>query len=188
MVKTSVSFRIDDLERARELGINVWSWRGRRCVAGSRARHSMSRSRARRQRSRSGTSPTTTSSSVTASTRSDHRDAARRRRPGRLRTGRRVGGQQGPARGARGERRFSTAVRHERGVVTVVPVTSNQPVRGGMHVARRPTRLNGLRAPSKAQVEQIRSLDVTRVRALLGRLGPSDVETTDEALRYHLAL
>lgn len=57
-----------------------------------------------------------------------------------------------------------------------------------MHVARRPTRLNGLRAPSKAQVEQIRSLDVTRVRALLGRLGPSDVETTDEALRYHLAL
>ena len=57
-----------------------------------------------------------------------------------------------------------------------------------MHVALRATRFNGLRTPSKAQVEQIRSLDLARVRGILGRLGPSDLEAVDEALRYHLAL
>ena len=34
---------------------------------------------------------------------------------------------------------------------------------GAMHVALRPTRLNGLRVPSKAQTEQIRSIDVARL-------------------------
>jgi mRNA interferase MazF len=80
------------------------------------------------------------------------------------------------------------ALRHQRGVVTVVPITSTRQVRGPMHVGLLPTRLNGLRAASKAQVEQIRSLDIARVRASLGRLGPGDIHAIDEALRYHLAL
>lgn len=80
------------------------------------------------------------------------------------------------------------ASRRGRGVVTVVPITSNATVRGRMHVALRPTRLNGLGEPSKAQIEQVRSVDVSRVRSDLGRLGPSDLEAVDAALRYHLAL
>ncbi len=42
--------------------------------------------------------------------------------------------------------------------------------------------------PFKAQVEQIRSVDVTRLHTSLGRLGPGDLDAIDEALRYHLAL
>lgn len=80
------------------------------------------------------------------------------------------------------------AHRHGRGVVTVVPITSNPTVRGRMHVALRPTRLNGLQRPSKAQAEQVRSIDISRVRADLGRLGPGDLDAVDAALRHHLAL
>jgi mRNA interferase MazF len=83
---------------------------------------------------------------------------------------------------------LGAAIRHGRGVITVVPVTTNPAIRGRMHVALRPTRLNGLRAASKAQVEQIRSIDVNRLRTSLGRLGPNDLDAIDEALRYHLAL
>lgn len=83
---------------------------------------------------------------------------------------------------------LQAAVRHGRGVVTVVPITSNPTVRGRMHVALRPTRLNGLRKPSKAQIEQIRSIDVDRLRGSLGRLGPNDLDAIDGALRHHLAL
>ena len=57
-----------------------------------------------------------------------------------------------------------------------------------MHVALRPTRLNGLRGPSKAQIEQVRSVDLGRIRADLGRLGADDISAVDDALRYHLAL
>ena len=86
------------------------------------------------------------------------------------------------------EASIGAAVRHGRGVVTIVPVTSNDDTRGRMHVPLRPTRLNGLRSSSKAQVEQVRSIDVSRVRTGLGRLGPGDLDALDEALRYHLAL
>lgn len=60
--------------------------------------------------------------------------------------------------------------------------------RGAMHVALRPTRLNGLRVPSKAQTEQIRSIDVARLLRPLGKLGGPDLDAVDAALRYHLAL
>ncbi len=74
------------------------------------------------------------------------------------------------------------------GVVTVVPCTSNSTVRGPMHVLIRPTRLNGLRLPSKAQAEQIRLIDVSRLRGSLGHLSAADANALDLALRYHLAL
>jgi mRNA interferase MazF len=83
---------------------------------------------------------------------------------------------------------LGAAIRHGRGVVTMVPVTTNPAIRGRMHVPLRPTRLNGLHTSSKAQIEQIRSIDVNRLRAGLGRLGPNDLDAIDEALRYHLAL
>lgn len=83
---------------------------------------------------------------------------------------------------------LEAAIRYGRGVVTIVPLTSNILVRGRMHVPLRPTKLNGLRTPSKAQVEQIRSIDVGRLRTTLGRLGPSDLQAVDDAIRYHLAV
>lgn len=83
---------------------------------------------------------------------------------------------------------LGAAERHGRGVVSIVPITSNTAVRGRMHVPLRPTRLNGLRTASKAQTEQIRSVDITRVGRPVGRLGPTDLEMVDEALRYHLSL
>ena len=83
---------------------------------------------------------------------------------------------------------LEAATRHDRGVVTIVPLTSNTNIRGRMHVTLRPTKLNGLRGPSKAQVEQIRSIDVGRLHTTLGRLGPSDLEAIDDAIRYHLAV
>ena len=86
------------------------------------------------------------------------------------------------------EASLQAALRHSRGVVTIVLVTANSAVRGRMHVALRPTRLNGLRVPSKAQVEQIRSIDIRRLHTSLGRLGPGDLDAIDEALRYHRAL
>ena len=80
------------------------------------------------------------------------------------------------------------AERLGRGVITIVPCTSNTDVHGTMHVALRPTRLNGLRVPSKAQAEQIRSIDVARLLRPLGKLGGRDLDAVDAALRYHLAL
>ena len=80
------------------------------------------------------------------------------------------------------------AERLGRGVVTVVPCTSYCDVRGPMHVLLRPTKLNGLRVLSKAQSEQIRSIDVSRLLRRLGQLGRTDLNTVDAALRYHLSL
>ncbi len=86
------------------------------------------------------------------------------------------------------EASIQAALRHGRGVVTIVPITTNTARRGQMHVSLRPTRLNGLRAPSKAQAEQIRSVDVARLGQNIGRLGANDLDAIDQALRYHLAL
>ena len=83
---------------------------------------------------------------------------------------------------------LSAAARFGRGVVTVVPCTSNLSIRGAMHVALGPTKLNGLRVLSKAQAEQVRSIDVGRLIRLLGKLGPSDLAAVEDALRYHLSL
>ena len=74
-----------------------------------------------------------------------------------------------------------------RGVVTVVPVTSS--------VARIlpfqvpvPATGSGLAHPSKAQAEQVRSIDVSRLVARLGRLPAAVITELDAALRLHLSL
>lgn len=86
------------------------------------------------------------------------------------------------------EASLSAAARFRRGVVTVVPCTSNLSILGTMHVALRPTKLNGLRVPSKAYAEQIRAIDVDRLIRPLGKLGRSDLAAVEDALRYHLTL
>jgi mRNA interferase MazF len=103
-----------------------------------------------------------------------------------------------PARGAEADKRRpaiivsndganSTAQRLQRGVVTVVPVTSNTarvyPFQVLLEAAR-----TGLDRDSKAQAEQVRSIAVERVGERVGRLPVELIAELDEALRLHLAL
>ena len=74
-----------------------------------------------------------------------------------------------------------------RGVVTVVPLTSNVG-RVFAFQALLPASVSGLRIDSKAQAEQIRSVAVERVGPVLGRLSPELMHDVDEALRLHLQL
>lgn len=85
------------------------------------------------------------------------------------------------------DRANSVATRLGRGVVTVVPVTSNTD-RVFPFQALLPARSTGLRQDSKAQAEKVRSIPVERLGAVLGQ-APADVMAQlDDALRLHLQL
>lgn len=81
----------------------------------------------------------------------------------------------------------ATAARLGRGVVTVVPITSNVSRVFPFQVLL-PSSNVGLRADSKAQAEQIRSIDVRRIGERIGLLTPELLAALDEAIRLHLAL
>ncbi len=81
----------------------------------------------------------------------------------------------------------TTAARLGRGVVTVVPVTSNVTRVFPFQVAL-PADLSGLRVDSKAQCEQVRAVSVQRLGPVLGRLPASLMSQVDDALRLHLQL
>lgn len=81
----------------------------------------------------------------------------------------------------------ATANRLGRGVVTVVPVTTNVHHVYPFQVLLRAA-TTGLRHDSKAQAEQVRSVAIERVGARAGALSSQDVAALDEALRLHLAL
>lgn len=85
------------------------------------------------------------------------------------------------------DRANATATRLGRGVLTVVPVTSNV---DRVHPFQTflPSGLTGLRQDSKAQAEQIRSVAVERIGQRVGILTASLEEQLDDALRLHLAL
>jgi mRNA interferase MazF len=83
---------------------------------------------------------------------------------------------------------LGAAARLHRGVVTVVPCTSNVSMHGAMHALLRPTKLNGLSVLSKAQTEHVRSIDVGRLVRRLGHLGAADLAAVEQALAYHLDL
>lgn len=74
-----------------------------------------------------------------------------------------------------------------RGVITVVPLTSNVERVHRFQVLLRAAD-TGLPRDSKAQAEQVRSIDVSRVGPALARLRPSDLGALDDALRLHLQL
>jgi mRNA interferase MazF len=80
-----------------------------------------------------------------------------------------------------------TAERLNRGVVTLVPVTSCTaqvfPFQVLLDAA-----VTGLARDSKAQAEQVRSVAVERVGPLVGTLTVELLAALDEALRLHLAL
>ena len=81
----------------------------------------------------------------------------------------------------------ATAARLGRGVVTVVPVTSNVTRVYPFQVVL-PAEETGLSRDSKAQAEQVRSVAVQRLGRRIGVVRPQRLAAIDEALRLHLAL
>jgi len=85
------------------------------------------------------------------------------------------------------DRANAAAARGGRGVVTVVPVTSNVRRVLPFQVLLRADE-TGLSVDSKAQAEQVRAVDAERIGAPVGRL-PLDLQAQlDDALRLHLDL
>lgn len=81
----------------------------------------------------------------------------------------------------------ATAARLQRGVITVVPVTSNV-TRIYPFQVMLPAAQCGLPVDSKAQAEQVRSIAVERVGRRVGQLPVSLVSDLEDALRLHLGL
>lgn len=103
-----------------------------------------------------------------------------------------------PARGAEANKRRpavivsndganATAARLGRGVITVVPVTSNT-ARAYPFQVLLTAATSGLDHDSKAQAEQIRSVAVGRIGRRVGVVSGELLVALDEALRLHLAL
>lgn len=74
-----------------------------------------------------------------------------------------------------------------RGTVTVVPLTSSTS-RVYRFQALLPAERTGLPGDSKAQAEQVRSVDVARVGRVVGTLPDDLSRAVDDALRVHLGL
>ncbi|HZU49673.1 MAG TPA: type II toxin-antitoxin system PemK/MazF family toxin [Mycobacterium sp.] len=85
------------------------------------------------------------------------------------------------------DRANATAARLGRGVITVVPVTSNISTIYPFQVLL-PAATTGLAVDSKAQAEQIRSVATQRLRRRLGQVPPVELARLDDALRLHLEL
>jgi mRNA interferase MazF len=103
-----------------------------------------------------------------------------------------------PARGSEADKRRpaiivsnehanAAAARLGRGVVTVVPLTSNV-TRVFPFQVLLPAESTGLRVDSKAQCEQVRAVSVERLGPALGQLPASIMGEVDAALRLHLQL
>ena len=81
----------------------------------------------------------------------------------------------------------TTAARLGRGVITVVPVTSNIDRIYPFQVLL-PATATGLDGDSKAQAEQVRSVAIERLGPVVGSLGFELMDQLDDALRLHLDL
>lgn len=84
------------------------------------------------------------------------------------------------------DRANATATRLGRGVVTVVPVTSNTARIYAFQVLL--SAASGLAVDSKAQAEQVRSVATERLLHRIGRISSAELVKLDEALRLHLEL
>lgn len=81
----------------------------------------------------------------------------------------------------------ATAARLGRGVVTVVPLTSNTARVYPFQVLLRASE-TGLERDSKAQAEQVRAVAIERLGDRIGVVPPAVMAVLAEALRLHLAL
>ncbi len=79
------------------------------------------------------------------------------------------------------------AARLGRGVVTIVPLTSNTSRIYPFQVLV-DARTAGLSVDSKAQAEQVRAVSIDRVGAAIGRVPVALMAQVDAALRLHLGL
>lgn len=98
-----------------------------------------------------------------------------------------VSNKQRPAVIVSNDRANATATRLGRGVLTVVPVTSNIDKVYPFQVLLSASN-TGLAVDSKAQAEQVRSVATQRLLRRLGRVSPAELTDLDDALRLHLAL
>jgi mRNA interferase MazF len=80
-----------------------------------------------------------------------------------------------------------TADRLGRGVLTVVPVSSNVDRVYPFQVLLK-AGTAGLTVDSKAQAEQVRAVSIDRLGELIGQASESIMTSLDQALRLHLAL
>jgi mRNA interferase MazF len=80
-----------------------------------------------------------------------------------------------------------TAARLGRGVLTIVPLTSNIERVHPFQVLLQADAI-GLKDDCKAQAEQVRSVDLARIGARVGTVPARLMDDLDEALRLHLAL
>jgi len=71
-------------------------------------------------------------------------------------------------------------------LVCVVPITGT-PGEGALYPRIKPG-ASGLRKPSFALVDQLRSVDKRRVSRLLGRISADELKAIDEGLRLYLGL
>jgi mRNA interferase MazF len=85
------------------------------------------------------------------------------------------------------DRANSVAARLGHGVVTVVPLTSNTDQIFPFQTLC-PAAATGLGRDSKAQAEQVRSIAVERLGAVLGQVPSHVMARLDDALRLHLQL
>jgi len=85
------------------------------------------------------------------------------------------------------DRANAAAARTGRGVVTVVPVTGNVSRVFPFQVLV-PQSGSGLRADSKAQAEQVRSVSIDRLGGAPGQVPADVMDQLDAALRLHLGL
>ena len=85
------------------------------------------------------------------------------------------------------DRATATAARLGRGVVTVVPITSNISRVFPFQVLL-PADDVGIRVDSKARAEQVRSVSIERIGPVIGRLPTHLICKLDDALRLHLQL
>ncbi len=85
------------------------------------------------------------------------------------------------------DRANATAARLGRGVVTVVPITSNISRVFPFQVLL-PADEVGIRVDSKARAEQVRSVSIERIGPVIGRLPTHLISKLDDALRLHLQL
>ena len=81
----------------------------------------------------------------------------------------------------------SSAARHNRGVITVVPLTASRSVALPHQVALS-RGASGLGEDSVAQIEQVRAVDVSRIAPTGREVNPLVMDQIDAALRVHLQL
>ncbi|CAN5230851.1 type II toxin-antitoxin system toxin endoribonuclease MazF9 [soil metagenome] len=81
----------------------------------------------------------------------------------------------------------NSVARRGRGVITIVPLTSNVASVYVFQVLLLAEE-SGLQRNSKAQAEQVRSIATERIVRTIGRVSPQRMSQLDDALRLHLSL